>query len=41
MRMEQTSERYTYMGKGLVQIICEGQRTPVWTYANELTVTPR
>jgi hypothetical protein len=40
VRVERTSERYAYRGVELVQVIPEGQSTPVWTYAEKVTVTP-
>ena len=41
VRVEQTSDRYSYMGVELEQVIPEGQSTPVWTYADKVTLTPQ
>jgi hypothetical protein len=41
VRLERTSDRYSYMGVDLVQVIPEGQSTPVWTYADKVTLTPQ
>ena len=41
VRVERTSDRYDYMGVDLVQVIPEGQSTPVWTYADKVTPTAR
>jgi hypothetical protein len=41
VRLERTSNRYSFEGIDLVQVIPEGQRTPVWTYAEKVTVTPQ
>ena len=41
VRVEQDSERYAYQGVDLVQVIPEGQSTPVWTYADKVTPTAR
>jgi hypothetical protein len=41
VRLERTSDRYSYQGIDLVQVIPEGQRTPVWTYADKVTVSSR
>ena len=41
VRLERTSDRYAYRGVELMQVIPEGQRTPVWTYAEKVTVTPQ
>jgi hypothetical protein len=40
VRVERTSDRYAYQGIELVQVIPEGQSTPVWTYADKVTLTP-
>ena len=39
VRVERTSDRYNYRGEELVQVVPEGQRTPVWTYADYVTLT--
>lgn len=41
VRVERTSDRYSFEGVDLVQVIPEGQRTPVWTYADRVTLTPQ
>jgi hypothetical protein len=41
VRLERDSGRYRYQGVDLVQVIPEGQHTPVWTYADKVTVTPQ
>ena len=41
VRVERTSDRYSYMGVELVQVIPDGQSTPVWTYAEKVTLTPQ
>jgi hypothetical protein len=40
VRVERTSDRYAYRGVELMQVIPEGQSTPVWTYAEKVTLTP-
>jgi hypothetical protein len=39
VRVERTTDRYSYQGVELMQVIPEGQRTPVWTYAGKVTLT--
>jgi hypothetical protein len=39
VRVEQTSERYSYQGTNLVQVIPEGLKYAVWTYADKVTLT--
>ena len=41
VRVERDSGRYAYQGVDLMQVIPEGQSTPVWTYADKVTVTPQ
>ena len=41
VRVERTSDRYSFEGVELVQVIPERQRTPVWTYAEKVTLTPQ
>ena len=40
VRVERTSSRYSFEGVDLALVIPEGQRTPVWTYAEKITPTP-
>lgn len=40
VRVERTSDRYSFEGVELMQVIPEGQSTPVWTYAEKVTLRP-
>jgi hypothetical protein len=37
VRVGETSNRYTYMGVTLVQVYPEGQSTPLWTFAQDVS----
>ena len=41
VRIERTNDRYSFEGVDLVQVLPEDQRTPVWTYAEKVTLTPQ